>query len=565
MPGHSYSHRMVADPNVERNRIGVSNRRASGIPLPRQSEQFERELSNGNVPGPIGNLWGSQNQYNLYNGQAQFNAGPARVPTSAHFSTSGNVFHNGPTDSMSGLHQSPPMITNGPGHFEARGRYPSRSIQTTNNPISRSIQISSYPRIAYSPPSVGVRQSFGQTRANTSRTDGVPLRLRSSFASESSAMNPVDFKELDYVDAVDQNLVCPICQCPMVEPVETECGHTFCSQCLCSAMDHQFDEKTCPSCRKSLYVVKIDPVSSIVDHTSCQQLLQRRQATDEHCHHRAAICDHCPEVMPELELEEHMKMSCEHRAVICRECYLEIRMDEVDQHKSVCPEAIVQCDAAPYGCIFESKRDGVAAHAIVCPIYMLLPHLEAQKNRFKEHEDVLERLQRQNNIYREFMTTVEDDLARLARLAPSPMPGVPSYHGLSQPAHSPFEGANHQPTSHLLALHEPLREDVARLRNAISEVDARANATSINDNLRHAEEMSRVNASLSTLRTQFQYLITSQHQRAEQRALRVRNSRGSRELLPEPDEGTSTNPDGGGVGVDSIRRPSDPNRQDPKL
>ncbi|MCJ1378527.1 hypothetical protein MMC17_001626 [Xylographa soralifera] len=193
---------------------------------------------------------------------------------------------------------------------------------------------------------------------------------------------------------------------------------------------------------------------------------------------------------------------------------------------------------------------------------MLRPHLEAQHARFEHYESILERMRRQNDVYKEFMVTVE---GVLARRAPSPMPGVPPYHGLSQPAHSHSEQVSHEPTNHLLSLHQSLHEDVARLRNAVSEVDARASTISINDNLRHAEEMSHLNATIASLRTQVQWLITSQRQRNEQRALRSQGSGGNGQLLPGPQEGTSTDQDGGGMGLGSLRRPSDPYRNDPKL
>ncbi|MCJ1396057.1 hypothetical protein MMC18_008944 [Xylographa bjoerkii] len=624
MPGRSYNHPVDVDPNIrrsiatearpQRNRNGTNNRRASAIPMPMHSEYSGREFRP--VPEHIEEQWSPQNQYSFTTTvRAPFDAGPAHVPTSAHFSTSQNGFITGPSHLFSGLRQSP-VAMDGPGYFEARGRHPSRMLPITHDPRS-----GLNPPTVASPRPTPVQRAvdgaahgmvvrryytdgFVQMVSNTATRDGWDFSMHPSSTDDSSSMNSVDFRELEYVDAVDQNLVCPICQCPMVEPVETECGHTFCSQCLCTALDHQGDERTCPSCRKSFPIVNLDPVnnlvhrilddlvvrcvsknkgclatmarSNILDHVKrhcgfsdiacpdirCLQTLQRRQATDDQCHHGAAICDHCPEVMAELELDEHMRTSCEHRVVACHECDLEMHTDQVEEHKITCPEAIIQCDAFQYGCTFASQREAAAAHATVCPLSMLCPYLEAQENRFQEHEEGLKRMQRQNNIYKEFMATVEDSLARLI---PPPMPGVPPYHGLSQPAHSSPGQVNHEPASHLLSLHESLREDVARVRNAVSEVDARANTISINDNLRHAEEMSHLNATIANLRTQVQWLISSQRQRTEQRALRSQTTGGDGQLQSGSMAGSSTDPDSGGVGLGPIRRPSDHNRQDPKL
>ena len=35
-----------------------------------------------------------------------------------------------------------------------------------------------------------------------------------------------------FVDAVDDDFLCVICQLPLKEPILTKCGHRFCTQCL---------------------------------------------------------------------------------------------------------------------------------------------------------------------------------------------------------------------------------------------------------------------------------------------------------------------------------------------
>ena len=609
MPGRSVNPPADADPGPVTNSVGIQARlhrnrgirRGSAIPLPMQPEYSGRDLRS--VPDHIEDrsphLYSSSNEH------------PARL---AYFSPTHSGFYNGPPNVISGHSRSPVVDAGsgewnvGPPWYETRGRLPLRASPFGLHPRSgpppvwqdtaTSIQTDSFSSNTIN------RHISGEISVNTFAYDGWPLGLCSSSTQRSSSLNPVDFRELEYVDAVDQNLVCPICQCPMIDPVETECGHTFCSQCLRSAMDHQYSEKTCPSCRNSLAQVNLGPLnrlvnrmlddlivrcvskskgclatlarSSILDHvdrhcgfsdipcpdTSCPQVLQRRQTTDDYCQHGSVICEFCPEVIAELELEDHVKTSCVNRVLTCHECKSEMFTHQAEQHKNICPEAIIQCDASSYGCTFASQREVVATHTTVCPLSMLRPHLEAQQARFEQYESTLNRMQRQNNIYKEFMVTVE---SALARRAPSPMAGVPSYHGLSQPAYSRSEQVSDEPANHFLSLHQSLREDVARLRDAVAEVDSRASTIGINDNLRHAEEMSHLNAMIANLRTQVQWLVTFQRQRNEQRALRSQSSGGDGQVLPGPQEGTSTNPDVRGLGLNSIRRPSDPHRNDPKL
>ena len=36
----------------------------------------------------------------------------------------------------------------------------------------------------------------------------------------------------DFVNAVEDEIICCICHWPLKEPVQTRCGHRFCEECL---------------------------------------------------------------------------------------------------------------------------------------------------------------------------------------------------------------------------------------------------------------------------------------------------------------------------------------------
>lgn len=65
----------------------------------------------------------------------------------------------------------------------------------------------------------------------------------------------------DYYHPVDPDLTCPICRQPLVEPVDTKCGHTFCKACL---QNHVTKEGNCPVDRLVLAEVDIQPSSIMV-------------------------------------------------------------------------------------------------------------------------------------------------------------------------------------------------------------------------------------------------------------------------------------------------------------
>lgn len=45
-------------------------------------------------------------------------------------------------------------------------------------------------------------------------------------------------------------LICPICMNYFLDPVTLDCGHSFCSPCLCLSWDSAQIPKRCPHCRQ---------------------------------------------------------------------------------------------------------------------------------------------------------------------------------------------------------------------------------------------------------------------------------------------------------------------------
>ncbi|KAM6976579.1 LOW QUALITY PROTEIN: ligand of Numb protein X 2a [Aplochiton taeniatus] len=94
---------------------------------------------------------------------------------------------------------------------------------------------------------------------------------------------------------VDDDLVCHICLQPLVQPLDTPCGHTFCARCLRSFLQ---DRDFCPLDRTRLQIQACRR-SSILVH----KLLDK-------------LCVSCPLMqtcslsMPRCDLEAHLKHRC---------------------------------------------------------------------------------------------------------------------------------------------------------------------------------------------------------------------------------------------------------------
>uniref|UniRef100_A0A667YKJ6 Ligand of numb-protein X 2b n=1 Tax=Myripristis murdjan TaxID=586833 RepID=A0A667YKJ6_9TELE len=101
----------------------------------------------------------------------------------------------------------------------------------------------------------------------------------------------------EYQDEVDDELVCHICLQPLLKPMDTPCGHTYCFHCLSSFLKEQ---DFCPvdrqrlqlhQCRPSSLLVRnlLDKLTVLCPHyAECQQQMQRCEL-QPHLHNRCPV------------------------------------------------------------------------------------------------------------------------------------------------------------------------------------------------------------------------------------------------------------------------------------
>lgn len=99
----------------------------------------------------------------------------------------------------------------------------------------------------------------------------------------------------NYQLEVDDDLVCHICLQPLVQPLDTPCGHTFCARCLRSFLQ---ERDFCPLDRAHLQL-QVCRRSSILVH----KLLDKLSVT-------CPLTSSCSLSMPRCDLEAHLKHRC---------------------------------------------------------------------------------------------------------------------------------------------------------------------------------------------------------------------------------------------------------------
>ncbi|KAJ8277108.1 hypothetical protein GJAV_G00071560 [Gymnothorax javanicus] len=98
-----------------------------------------------------------------------------------------------------------------------------------------------------------------------------------------------------YEEEVDDDLMCHICLQPLIGPIDTPCGHTYCCECLTSFL---LEKDFCPVCR-ALLQLQTCKKSSILVH----KLLDKLEIS-------CPFSEYCTETLARGELEAHIKNRC---------------------------------------------------------------------------------------------------------------------------------------------------------------------------------------------------------------------------------------------------------------
>ncbi|KAF6778972.1 hypothetical protein AHF37_01665 [Paragonimus kellicotti] len=99
----------------------------------------------------------------------------------------------------------------------------------------------------------------------------------------------------NYTQAVDSDLCCMLCHQPLVEPLDTKCGHTFCTPCL---KNHLAVQALCPVDRQIINYLECQQASKIV-----KRLLDKLLVA---CPNSKV----CNKVVYRSNVEEHLRDGC---------------------------------------------------------------------------------------------------------------------------------------------------------------------------------------------------------------------------------------------------------------
>lgn len=239
--------------------------------------------------------------------------------------------------------------------------------------------------------------------------------------------------EAKFVHPLLKRHECPICLFAMRNPVQTECGHLFCRQCLEPVLKRQ--RPTCPldkeeisqegifpdnACRREILNLAVHcnykaggcpwagRLKELEDHlqhcehkdiqcTQCGQYVQMQGLSlhqSKECPMRPVKCVHCGKDVPHQQMEDHIQKKCPDVYHACPngcDKSLRMKLPELEKHLSpklgTCPLAEVECPFYSYGCTFASLRQDLPVHMQQYQVY----HCQLQADSFKELKQAVDK------------------------------------------------------------------------------------------------------------------------------------------------------------------------------
>ncbi|EIW82863.1 hypothetical protein CONPUDRAFT_151921 [Coniophora puteana RWD-64-598 SS2] len=205
---------------------------------------------------------------------------------------------------------------------------------------------------------------------------------------------------MNYVDTPNSNLMCCICHAPFIDPTTTKaCMHTFCRDCIVEAVKHA---PQCPIDRFPLSPDDLVPANPIVKHLVDELIVEcsQRELGCEHTCQRQLLASHlkdgcqyvtvtcskegCEEIILRKDIDKHAE-DCGRRMTQCDGCGVTVRVGELDVriHTS-------SCIIANTGTVTQKHNDECPCKTFTCPNCLSeLPRSESRTHESTSCPDAL--------------------------------------------------------------------------------------------------------------------------------------------------------------------------------
>ncbi|KAL7318161.1 hypothetical protein PS15m_004419 [Mucor circinelloides] len=348
----------------------------------------------------------------------------------------------------------------------------------------------------------------------------------------------VDLRTLRFVDTINDNLICCICQNPFIDPVISRCGHTFCQHCIFQAIEAS---PVCPIDRASLGKDDFEPAAKIIcnmvnelsvycpryeqgcPHVGQRQFIESHLKND--CEYTMAPCEleECKELLLKKDLQSHAE-TCKYRILECNMCKKKLRAFELEDHYNLCPSEIitcqycdtsrprsehvshinecpqfkVKCTHEEFGCSWSDQRQALAGHLSTCPYESIKHYLYKQQQSEKALLNELQQVHRENESLKRQQSESRQHIESLTQQLDLMFPG----HFMTDPD-IPEEARNES----VMSENQRMNNELETLSANIASLELKQNMALMTETFRLQEELQSLRAICHGLRMQMHYIM----------------------------------------------------------
>ncbi|KAK6435535.1 hypothetical protein LTR95_008278 [Oleoguttula sp. CCFEE 5521] len=324
---------------------------------------------------------------------------------------------------------------------------------------------------------------------------------------------PVDLRALEYVSPYNENLVCPICRCPFVDPVLlSNCDHCFCRDCIrqtwaTNTTAHTPSETrgSCPSCRAPAQMGPRSATSKLIVNILDELVVECPTSECDAKVRRGEVQDHRMEEHEVAQRQLTRKLEVLQDGFATMQTILDTRPSNPDD------------DSAD-----ETRIPFLPGHSRGASVATIGTAISPEDYDFPQPP---------SRNSEDSATTTSRSMHTANMSPPRRAPPVPPgtlRRDLLEPFSSDFDLAEPfpplaaadpyaSPLHHLLSMHESLREEMSRMATTMQELDGRHSMQMLNENIRSRDEVAHLGAQVAAIGRQVHWLTSTQLQRTQTR------------------------------------------------
>ncbi|PIO69452.1 zinc finger, C3HC4 type [Teladorsagia circumcincta] len=203
--------------------------------------------------------------------------------------------------------------------------------------------------------------------------------------------------EIVFKGGLPEDCTCPLCEQALRAPVITQCGHSFCKECIDLSEN---GPTTCPVCQTEISPDSLTPdkqkqlqVQSLLVKCPfarygckwCDALKEMQNHADS-CQHHGVPCPNCNKTVAECNMATHLG-ECQMKVGKCAYCDILIKATSMEKHLKICPKMIISC---PFQCGLTDRTREESFHT----------SMQSEWCEMNErHQDLLQRAITANEMY----------------------------------------------------------------------------------------------------------------------------------------------------------------------